>query len=426
MLKLSRTIRLNLLLLLLLAACGSSADKPTVTFSVFGDPAEFAAYENLVAAFHEQHPEIQVQLQHIPSQSDYRQRLAASFSSGEPPDVMLLNYRRFSTFAGQDGLEPLTTYLANSDMLSESDFFQPVIKSFYLEEELWCIPQNVSSLVVYYNKDLFDAAGLPYPTNEWTHDEFLTAARQLTQDSDGDGVIDQYGVGIKPNIFRLAPIIWQFGGQVVDDLEQPTRLMIDSPEALAAFQWFVDLQVKEQVVPDAAAESAESSESRFLNGRLAMYFNSRRGVPTYRTINSFNWDVAPLPRGKQAATILHSDGYCMAQRTKNKDAAWTFIEFANSIAGQTIVAASGRTVPSLVAVAESDAFLSPNLPPANSRIYLDTVDILGRAPIMTTWVGIEETASEEVKRAFYGQASVAEAARTAVAAAQPYFDDAQK
>ena len=75
---------------------------------------------------------------------------------------------------------------------------------------------------------------------------------------------------------------------MVDDPASPERLALDAPGALAAFQWFVDLQVKEQVVPDAAAEAAESSESRFLNGRLAMYFNSRRGVPTYRTIKTFN------------------------------------------------------------------------------------------------------------------------------------------
>lgn len=421
-----RSILLFTLVTLLLGACVSQTDKPSITFSVFGDPAEFAAYENLVAVFHEVHPDIEVQLQHIPGQNNYRQRLAAAFSSGEPPDVMLLNYRRFGTFSAQEGLEPLTHYLAKSEVISESDFFQPVIESFYLEDELWCIPQNVSSLVVYYNKDLFDAAGIPYPTNEWTHDDFLAAARQLTQDTEGNGTIDQYGAGIAPNIFRLAPIIWQFGGQLVDDLDHPIRLMLDSPESLAAFQWFVDLQVKEQVVPDAVAESAESSESRFLNGRLAMYFNSRRGVPTYRTISNFDWNVAPLPRGEQSAGILHSDGYCMAQRTENKEAAWTFIEFANSTIGQTIVAASGRTVPSLIEVAESEAFLSPNLLPANSRVYIDTIDILKRVPIMTTWVGIEETASEEVKRAFYGQASVEKAAKTAVSLAQPYFDDENK
>ncbi len=410
-------------LMLALAACGAE-EKSTITFSVFGDPAEYAAYESLVAAFSEAHPEISVELQHVPGQSDYRQRLATAFSSGEPPDVMLLNYRRFGAFVAEGGLTPLGDYLAASDVISEADFYPEVVESFYLDGQLWCIPQNLSSLVVYYNKDMFDAAGLDYPADDWTHEEFLAAARALTQDVDGDGRFDQYGVGIEPNVFRLAPFIWQFGGKLVDNLDRPTRLMLDSPEALAAFQWFVDLQIKEHVVPDVVAESAEESESRFLNGRLAMYFNSRRGVPTYRTITSFDWDVAPLPRGEEAAGILHSDGYCLAQNTANKEAAWTFIEFANSIAGQTIVAQSGRTVPSLIAVAESPAFLSPDLPPANGRVFLDTIPFIRRVPITTTWVGVEETAGQEIERAFYGQVSVQEAAETAVTLAQPYFDKA--
>lgn len=413
-------------LALLLTACrGQTAEKP-VSFAVFGDPAELAAYEQLVAEFSAAHPEIAVQLQHIPGQSEYRQRLATSFASGEPPDVMLLNYRRFSAFAGQGGLEPLGPYLADSSVIQPADFFPETIEAFTLDGQLWCIPQNVSSLVVYYNRDLFAAAGVPFPANNWTQADFLAAARALTLDLDGDGRNDQYGVGIEPNLFRLAPFIWQMGGQLVDDENNPTRLALDSPRALAAFQWFVDLQVKEGVAPDAVAESAETSESRFLNGRLAMFFNSRRGVPTYRTITGFTWDVAPLPRGEQVASILHSDAYCLARVAKNKEAAWTFIEYANSAVGQTIIAASGRTVPSLISVAESAAFLNPDLPPANSRIFVETIATLRRVPIMTTWVNIEETAGKEVERAFYGQVSVQEAAATAVALTQPFFAEAQR
>lgn len=418
-----KLLTLSLALVIFLTACAD--DTRRITFSIFGDPAELAAYQNLVEAFEAGHPDIDIELRHIPSQSEYRQRLAADFSSGSPANVMLLNYRRFATFAAQGGLEPLGPYLAESRLIAESDFLTPTIDSFYLDDRLWCIPQNLSSLVVYYNRDLFDAAGIAYPSNNWTKEDFLAAARALTQDGNGDGQTDQYGAGIAPNLFRLAPFIWQNGGELVDDMDQPTRLMLDTPEALAAFQWFVDLQIKEQVVPDALAEAAETSESRFLNGRLAMFFNSRRGVPTYRTIKDFSWDVAPLPRGSQAAGILHSDGYCMAATTPDKEAAWTFIEFANSVEGQTLVAASGRTVPSLLTVAESPAFLDPTHPPANSRIFIDTAPHLGRVPVMTTWAGIEETASKEIERAFYGQVGVAEAAAAAIAVTQPYFDQAR-
>lgn len=409
--------------ILLLTACRGRSR--AITFAVFGDPAELAAYESLVDAFHQQHSEITIELQHIPGQNDYRQRLAAQFTAGAPPDVFLLNYRRMAPFAADGGLEPLTSYLTNSDLIQEADFYPATIVPFKWQGELWCIPQNVSSLVVYYNRDLFLSAGVPLPTDSWTRDDFLAAALALTQDTDGDGITDQYGVGLEASLFRLAPFVWQNGGEVVDDLDNPTRLTLDTPPARAAFQWLVDLQLRHQVAPSRVAEAAESSESRFLNGRLAMFFNSRRGVPTYRTITSFTWDIAPLPAGPIPAGILHSDGYCMAAAAQNKTAAWTFIEFANSIEGQTIIAASGRTVPSLITVAQSPAFLD-GLPPASSHLFLDTIPMLRAVPTMSRWIAIEETAGREVERAFYGEATVDEAIAAAIQLTQPEFERARE
>lgn len=414
-----------LLLSSFLSACApgeSPAPQGRVSFAVFGDPAELAAYQALVQAFQSRYPDIQVELRHVASQSDYQKQLVAAFSAGAPPDVMLLSYRRVASFASQGGLEPLDSYMEKSSLLREADFYAPAMDAFRWNGHLWCIPQNVSSLVVYYNRDLFDAAGLPYPAAGWTRDDFLAVARALTKDLDGDGRIDQYGAGIEPSLMRLAPLIWQNGGEVVDDPNNPTRLALDTPPALAALRWLVDLQVREHVVPDAVAEKAEKSETRFLNGTLAMYFQSRRLVTTFRSITAFEWDVAPLPAGARAAGILHSDGFCMAAATKDKDAAWALIEFANSDEGQTLLAATGRTVPSLRAVAESAAFLDPAQPPKSSRVFLDVVPTLRALPLFPTWPGIEETVNREIERAFYGQASVEEAVATMRELTQPYFE----
>jgi multiple sugar transport system substrate-binding protein len=279
----------------------------------------------------------------------------------------------------------------------------------------------VSSLVIYYNKTLFDAANLVYPAAGWTWDDFVATARALTVDKDGDGVLDQYGASIDPIFLRLAPFIWQNGGELVDDTANPTRLAIDSPQAQEAFQWFVDLQVKEQVVPDAAAEAARDGESRFLDGTVGMYFNSRRSTPTMRTIESFDWDVAPLPSGQQPAGVLHVDGYCLAEQAKDKEAAWTFIEYANSPQGQEIVARSGRTVPSLRAIAQSPAFLDPTQKPASSQVWLDVVPTLRQVPVYPNWPAIEDAVSKEIERAFYGQATVEEATSAALSITAPLF-----
>ena len=176
------------------------------------------------------------------------------------------------------------------------------------------------------------------------------------------------------------------------------------------------------VIPDInVAETAESSESRFLNGRTAMFLDSRRGTPTARAVEGLDWDVAALPTGVEPAGILHSDAYCMAAATEDKDAAWTFIEYANSPQGQAIVAESGRTVPSLIEVASSDAFLDPSVAPANSAVWLETVDSLRTVPVMAAWVDIEELTGDELERAFYGQAPVDEVIDSMITRTAPFF-----
>ncbi len=419
MTRLQRTAAL-LCLFVLLAAC-RPAEPEAVSFMVFGDAAEFAAYESLVAAFEEAHSDIDVTLTHIPSQRDYRTRLATDFAAGTPPDVSLLNYRRVPAFIAAGQMEPLGPYLDRSEIIAREDFYPVTLDAFTWQGELTCIPQNISSLVVYYNRDLFTAAGVAEPADDWTWDDFLAAAQALTRDVDGDGAIDQYGLGVEPSLLRLSPFVWQNGGRIVDDPAFPTQLGLTRLPSLVALQWFVDLQTVHGVVPDRTAEASIDSETRFIEGTTAMYLNSRRGTPTYRESAAFDWDIAPLPRGEQAAGVLHSDAYCLSSAAKNKDAAWRFIEFANSPEGQTLVARSGRTVPSLMAVAESDAFLDPAVRPARSRVFLDTIPVLQSVPLLSTWEEIESTASEEIERAFYGDITAEEAAILARDRTEEYF-----
>lgn len=408
-----------LLLPLLLFACRSESS--TVSFTVSGDAAEYAAYETLVAAFEAAHPEIDVTLTHIPSAGDYSAKLVTDFAAGTPPDVSLLNYRRVPAFAAAGQMEPLGPYLDKSELIAREDFYPITIDAFTWQGDILCIPQNVSSLVVYYNRDLFAAAGVAEPADDWTWDDFVTTAVTLTRDSDGDGTIDQYGAGIEPSLYRLAPFVWQNGGRLVDDPANPTQLGLTRLPSLQALEWFVALQTVHHVVPDRTAEAAIDSETRFIQGTTAMFFDSWRGTPTFREAADFDWDIAPLPRGQEAAGILHSDAYCLSAAAKDKDAAWSLIEFANSPEGQTIIAGTGRTVPSLRAVAESDAFLDPAARPSRSQVFLDSVDHLQIVPLISTWEDIESTASEEIERAFYGDITAEEAAILARDRTEEYF-----
>ena len=123
----------------------------------------------------------------------------------------------------------------------------------------------------------------------------------------------------------------------------------------------------------------------------------------------------------EVAYALHSDAFCLATVSPHKRAAWTFIEYAVSSAGQTLLAESGRTVPSLIEVAESPVFLAPAQPPAHGRVFLDSAPALRGVPIMAAWPAIEELASAEIERAFYGRAGVEDAAAIAVERTLPLF-----
>lgn len=387
----------------LVSACsdaGSGQDSDaSLTLTLFGDPVEVAGYQQLVDDFEEANPDVDVTLSPVPDQDDLLVRLTTAFRAGDPPDVFLVNYRSYGGFAEQGVLAPVQTFVDDSDVIDLDDYAPAALDAFrYNGDELTCFPQNVSSLEVYYNADLFEARGVPLPRTGWTWDDFLAAAEQLT----GDGV---YGVGVEPSLIRLAPFVWSNGGEVVDDQDDPTTLTLDTGPAREALDFFLDLQTEHGVVPPDREEQAQTSEARFLAGRLAMFLDSRKAVPTLRTIDDFTWDVAALPvaPGGDQATILHGDAYCLAADSPELASAWRLVEYANSAAGQRILAASGRTVPSRLDVARSPAFLDPEQAPASSEVFVEQIPAIRAVPHTASWAQAEQQADEVLVELFYGR-----------------------
>jgi multiple sugar transport system substrate-binding protein len=397
----------------------------TIDFMAFGDAEELVAYRELIEAFEETEPDVRVNFIETSDRDDLIARLSTAFAGGAPPDLFLMNYRFYGQFYAKDVLEPLQPYLDSSDALEAGEFYPQAMEAFQQGGQQICMPQNISSLVVYYNKDIFEEAGVSVPEDDWTWPGFVDKARALTKDLDGDGVVDQYGVGMDPEIIRLAPFIWSSGGELVDDEAHPTRFALDSPVAIRAMQDFFDLYARYGVVPGDEELESEDNETRFLNGTLGMVFSSRRDTPSFRTITEFDWDVVALPRHDQPAGILHSDAYCLTRASGNKGAAWRFVEFALGSEGAPIVAASGRTVPSLIEVANSEAFLDPAERPANSRVFLDTIPVIRRVPNVSTWPEIEDAANALLELGLYEGVPAFEVARQLIETTEPIFARAE-
>ncbi|MEO8285118.1 MAG: sugar ABC transporter substrate-binding protein [Chloroflexota bacterium] len=400
---------------------GKKSASGDISFQVFGDPAELAVFQAVVEGYKEVNPAVNVKINHVPAQGEHMTKISAGFAAGNPPDVFLLNYRRYGQFAAKNVLEPLGNWLDKSTTLKASDYYTQSLNAFTYEGTVQCIPQNISSLGVYYNKDLFEKNNLPLPTADWTWGEFLNAAQVLTLDTNGDGITDIHGVGVEPVIIRLAPFVWSRGGEIVDNTENPTKLTLDTPEAREAIDFFMNMSRLYRVVPTEPEIKAEALDTRFMNGKIGMYLASRVETPIFRNIKGFTWDVAPLPTDQTKVTILHSDAYCVAASSKNKEAAWDFIEYAQGTKGQEVASRLGRIVPSLKSVSTSPAFLDPTQPPANSQMYLDAVPNIRLVPISAAWPAVETVVNKELERAFFGTATVDEAIQLAMQKANEEF-----
>jgi multiple sugar transport system substrate-binding protein len=430
-------------LAVLVAGCGggsSGESSGSIRFLVFGDPPEINAYRTLIRSFAEAEPDIDVQLVEASDREDLIARLSTSLAGGSPPDLFLMNYRFYGQFAARGVLEPLERYAEGSEAFELEDFYPQAVDAFRWDGEVTCLPQNISSLVVYYNRELFKRFGVSQPRNGMQWAEFVTLASQMTRDKNGQPVVgadpdlprantapaEIYGLGVEASIIRLAPFVWSAGGEIVDDDEKPTRFTLDTPEAKLAVEQFFRLRTLHGVVPTDQEVESEDDESRFANGRLAMLLSSRRSVPTFREAAKFDWDIVSLPVFREPAGILHSDAYCMTKASDGKDAAWRFVEYALGPEGAPVVARTGRTVPSLKSVAESGAFLDPSQKPANSRVFLDGIEHIRRVPTISTWPEIEDASGGILENGMYLGQPVDKVIRKLDLTTRPLFERAEQ
>ena len=385
-------------LLVLAGACSGSGSQPEETgplrVQVSGEPEETKVYSAMVAAF-EQTTGIEVNLIEVPEKDEHLAKLTTSFSGGDAPEVFLINFREYAQFVVRGAIEPFQRHLEANDV-DLGDYYPQPVEAFTFDGELQCMPQNISSLVVYYNERLFERASLERPAADWGWDDFERTARALTRG-------EVHGLGIEPSLIRLAPFAWSNGGDIVDDPENPTRLTLDDPATREALEYIVSLVRGAEVVPDEQDVAAQDLETRFVTGKLGMWLSSRRDTPVLREVRGLEWDVALLPVAAERAGILHSDGYCIAAGAGERatvDAA-RFIAFATGEQGQTITALGGRTVPSLKRISTSGAFLDPTQPPAHAEVFLDGIPAIRRTPVTSTWTEIEDVAEEILTRVFY-------------------------
>src|SRR2546427_477585 len=145
---------------------------------------------------------------------------------------------------------------------------------------VYAIPDGYTPMVVVYNKDLFDRGGIPYPSDDWTWDDFTRIAKLLTRDTDGDGRIDQWGTAFDRRPFLWIPWIWAGGGDVLCADGRRATGCLDAAATVDAIRWYTDWVTRDSIAPRAHNPLTSGDDFRlFTSGRIAMMTTGHSWVP---------------------------------------------------------------------------------------------------------------------------------------------------
>ena len=319
---------INLLLLLLLISCGGGSKKNeaadgtvTLRFATWDSGEALNIQKEIAKKFEEKNPNIKVQVEAYGDGFD--QKLVAAFGAKDAPDVMYM--WDFPTYGSS--LEDLNAYIEKDSSVDMKDFYEGLMNYVQLDGKTYGIPAGFTTHVIYFNKKLFDDANVPYPTEEWTWEEFVEKAQKLSRPEEK---VYGFGVLAKPDPYDFEQFLWSFGSSYISPDGKTLKGYMDSPESAAAAQLFADL-VKNKAGVLVGSKDQQSGDDIFKAQKIAMWESGIWPMNGFKSAD-IDFGVALLPRkgNNPPKSVMSVSAVSMWKGSKHKDAAWEFIKFYNS------------------------------------------------------------------------------------------------
>ncbi len=314
------------------------------------DAVEFRSFE---AA----HPGVTIVDGPVPTGADYREAVFARIATSAPPDLFLLDGADVAAAAARGVVLDLQPFVAGAGV-SLSRFFPQVIAPFRVRGALLAFPRGFSPTVYYYNRDLFDRAGLAAPRNGWTQSEFLTAVRTLTRDTNGDGAVDQWGTTLDHGLGAWQAWMWSAGADVLTPDGLRATGAVDQPAAEGTLTFLTQLSARGFVPPRAAGkavgEAPDIAQRMFTTGRLGLLGGGHALLPALRRATApGRVGVVSVPRapGHEVRTPLDATGWAVRSNTPHRPLAVALAAWMVRTSAQRRRAVAGLDVPALFSVA---------------------------------------------------------------------------
>lgn len=372
----------------------------TVDFLAWGDAADIKAWDALVARYREINPGLTVNVTTVADpNANFYPKLQTSIAGGTPPTISSFQGWEWQTYADRDLLAPIDDLIVRDGLTPVfDDSISAIAGTTKRSDKRYLAPLQLATMLMYYSKPAFDAAGVAYPTDDWTFDQFVETAKQLTK-TDGDQKM--YGYQANGQWFRDIHWIRSTGKQEFDDLNDPRVAQFNQPEIVEMVQMIAQDFMFGDVISPLQADVSTGASTIETGGSAMKYegpwWLGRMNSAELRAENKqIPFDVVLMPKGADESRPHRgwSEGVTLLKGDK-VDAGWAFVAFMAGEEGQKIYSDQTGRMPNTMALIES--YWIPKAQEqfefANAKAFIEAfkrgeVDVVGKVPRSKMWAEV--------------------------------------
>ncbi len=420
------------LLALLLTSIACASEPIVLRFTVWDGDISLKVIQGVLQKFEVENPNIKVKLEPIPDYNVYHQKMLTLYAANVPPDVAMMDPGHFQALAAKHALLPLDPFMKETPGFDIGTYYKPIVQAHTYQGQLYVLPRDIAPIgLIYYNRELFKAAGIPYPDGTWTWDfkvrpelrekDFGWVCQQLTK-KDAQGKVYRWGFASDYPELLARTFTYSSGGGYANDSEHPTEVTIGQPKTIRAYQYASDFMNVMHFMPNSTETSGvlmATAQQLFTSQKIAMYENGIWMVPQIRKDlipgkeGFFDWDIALFPAfadGTRSAPTGGS-GYCIFNGTAHPHEAWLLTKYMAGPVAMTAMAKAGIAQPAIKSIALTPGVwvAGPNTPaeqkyPQNMIATDQAVPFVRFEPSAYYWPSVNERLNSGLDLVWSGQA----------------------
>jgi multiple sugar transport system substrate-binding protein len=344
----------------------------TLTYVNYSTGVDKPMWDALIAEFTKLHPNITIKYVPTPGDSwgDYFDKLATMIAGGNPPDVSRVAIEGTRLMVSRGLAVPLDDYMKGDPEIDDflKDVSPKLLEAFRVEGKTYELPFDWNNMIIYYNTKMLQKEGLQPPKKDWSKDDFLTLAQQLTKRS-SSGEPEVFGFGFAVQYFS-GTVPWMFANGTNLLSDDWTKSNLKDPKVLEALQFMQDLVWKYKVSPKPPASHSDIY-SLMAAGKVAMAGGGRWPVLQMTKAGFTDFDIQYFPKWREQVTEFGLGGVVILKSSRAPKEAWQWVRFLSSKRAHELMTKVGQAIPARRSVAESPAMFE--LPPKSAKIYYESI-----------------------------------------------------